>query len=189
MSAPGTSGCLTSRERLVRQDAFQGSLTRPPHDRVALDVVPDQPHRLNESPRLASLPFKVVAAQVITEHLPRPGLEQMPRTHKVQRRVGRPKPPTSRTPASRPADTSTLPGIRSQWAMASSAAPRGRSRRVAQIRRSRGTSRSCSLCRKQVSIHASWDRRSPSARAGERAATRVDGSQFADEIGQVTGKR
>jgi hypothetical protein len=71
-----------------------------------------------------------------------------------------PSPPTSMTPARCPWETSTLPGIRSPWVITSPAF-RGSNRRPAQMRRSRGTSRSCPLRSKQVSIQASWDRSSP----------------------------
>jgi hypothetical protein len=52
---PALSACL---------DAFQGSSSHPAHGRVSFEVVPDEPHRLFECPRFASLPFKVVALEV-----------------------------------------------------------------------------------------------------------------------------
>jgi hypothetical protein len=126
----------------------------------ALDVVPGWPHRLLEGPRLPALPFEVAAAKVVAQRLPGAGLEQMPATDEIQRGSAGPSPPTSMIPARRPCATRTLPGIRSPWVITSPAV-RGSARRTAHMRRSRGTSRSCALRSKQVSIHASWDRSSP----------------------------
>ena len=53
--------CPRSEGRFIRHDALQRPPTQLTHDRIALRVVPDQPHRLLESPPLAPLPFKVIA--------------------------------------------------------------------------------------------------------------------------------
>src|SRR4029453_263537 len=70
----------------LRHDALQGALAPPAHRRVALDVVPDGPHRLLEGPGPAAFPLQVVAVQVVVKHLPGASLEQMPGTHQIQRR-------------------------------------------------------------------------------------------------------
>ena len=111
----------------------------------------------------------------------------MPGTDEIQGGVSRSQPPTSMTPARCPWETSTLPGIRSPWVITSPAL-RGSARMTAQMRRSRGTSRSCSLRSKQVSIHGSWDRSSPPDPSVERPAARVDCTHAADEFGQVVRK-
>jgi hypothetical protein len=144
----------------VRNDALQSALAREAHGRVALDVVPGCPHRLLEGPRFAALPFEVVAPKIIAQRLPGPASSKCQAPTRSKAGSAGPSPPTSMTPARCPWETSTLPGIRSPWVI-TSAALRGSARMTAQMRRSRGTSRSCSLRSKQVSIHGSWDRSSP----------------------------
>ena len=71
-----------------------------------------------------------------------------------------PRPPTSRTPASRPSPTSTLPGMRSPWVIRSSP-DGGRSRSSDQRRRNRGTSTRAPLRSRQACTQSSWSGRCP----------------------------
>lgn len=55
----------------VGQDAVQGAAACSSHCRIAVDVVPDLPHRLHEGPRTTAFPVKIVA-----QELPWPFVEQ-----------------------------------------------------------------------------------------------------------------
>ena len=55
-------------------------------------VVPDHTHRLHQRPGPAAFPLQVGRAEVVPQHLPRAGLEQVPGRDQVQCRVGRTEP-------------------------------------------------------------------------------------------------
>jgi hypothetical protein len=79
----GDSGC-----RHVGQDALEGASARLGHDRVALHVVPDQPHRLLKCPGLAAFLFEIVASEVVAKDLPWTGFQQVPGGNEIQRGIG-----------------------------------------------------------------------------------------------------
>src|SRR5262245_31558385 len=81
---------------------MQGAPARQAHGRVALDVVPDQAHRLLERPRLAALPLEVVTPKLVAQHLPRARFEQMPGSYQVERRIRGPEATDIDDPAKAP---------------------------------------------------------------------------------------
>src|SRR5690348_13309892 len=70
------------------RDTVEGPAPQSAHRRIAVDVVPDQAHRLLERPRLAALPLQVVAAQCPPERVARAPPQQVPGAHQIQRGVG-----------------------------------------------------------------------------------------------------
>jgi hypothetical protein len=52
--------------------------------RIALEVIPDKPHRLLECPGLAPFPLEIAAPEVVAKYPPRASVQQMPAGHQIE---------------------------------------------------------------------------------------------------------
>ena len=92
--SPSSSWSAHSARRTGSRARTRSRVRRPIRliGRVAVHVVPDRAHRLDERPGPAALPRQLGRAEVVPQHLPRAGLEQVPGRHQIQRRIGRTEP-------------------------------------------------------------------------------------------------
>src|SRR5262249_47624677 len=138
----------------------------------------------------AAFPFEVVAAEVLAENLPWPGVQQMPGAHEVQGRIGRSETADVQDPGEASAGHENVAGyeIAVRHHVTGSAA-RQSAQDGPQVAAPGYVQETFAVAEARLHPRVVGRQVAAPAAAGELPAPRVDPAYVADELGQVVRER